>query len=72
MKTNAYSKIKAAAQSTGNDSMLGATVRRILQEELAMEALEVYNYDTNPKQYTIDQMISEVEHENRDTEHPNL
>ena len=28
--------------------------------------------DLDPKQYTIDQMISEVEHENRDTEHPNL
>jgi|TARA_B110000908_G_C9803043_1_gene249519 hypothetical protein len=61
-----YNKIKEAAASNPNDSILGATVRRILQEELALEAMEFFDANPNPNQYTLDQMITEVENDNTD------
>jgi curli biogenesis system outer membrane secretion channel CsgG len=56
-------QIKRAATNTGNDSIFGATVRRILEEERALEAMK--SFDSNPNQYTVDQVINEVEMENR-------
>ena len=50
MNTLFYERIKEASASNPNDSILGATVRRIMQEELALEAME--SYDANPNQYT--------------------
>jgi|TARA_R110002073_G_scaffold313422_1_gene485389 hypothetical protein len=61
-----YNKIKEAAASNPNDSILGATVRRILQEELALEAMEFFDANPNPNQYTLDQMITEVENDDTD------
>ena len=61
-----YNKIKEAAASNPNDSILGATVRRILQEELAIEAMEFFDANPNPNQYTLDQMITEVENDDTD------
>jgi len=70
MNTLFYERIKEASASNPNDSILGATVRRIMQEELALEAME--SYDANPNQYTIDQMITEVENDDRDIEYPSI
>ena len=61
-----YNKIKEAVASNPNDSILGATVRRILQEELALEAMEFFDANPNPNQYTLDQMITEVENDDTD------
>jgi len=57
MKTEIYNKIKTAASQTEDDSILGATVRRILQEARALEAMDVY--DSN--QLVIDSMITETD-----------
>ena len=70
MTTIFYERIKEASASNPNDSILGATVRRIMQEELALEAME--SYDANPNQYTLDQMITEVENDDRDIEYPSI
>ena len=61
-----YNKIKEAVASNPNDSILGATVRRIIQEELALEAMEFFDANPNPNQYTLDQMITEVENDDTD------
>jgi hypothetical protein len=55
--------IKNIASQTNDDSILGANVRRILQEVRALEAMK--SFDSNPNQYTIEQVINEVEMENR-------
>lgn len=55
-----YNRIKEATKTTENDSILGATVRRIMQEELALEAMQAYDANPNPRQYTLDQMITEI------------
>jgi hypothetical protein len=57
MTTEIYNKIKTAASQTEDDSILGATVRRILQEARALEAMDVY--DSN--QLVIDSMITETD-----------
>ena len=72
MTTLFYNRIKEATASNSNDSTLGATVRRIMQEELALEAMKAYDANPNPKQYTLDQMITEVENDNRDVEYPSV
>jgi hypothetical protein len=43
MTTEIYNKIKSAANQTNDDSILGATVRRILQEARALEAMKSYD-----------------------------
>ena len=58
--------IKNIASQTNDDSILGANVRRILQEVRALEAMK--SFDSNPNQYTIEQVINEVEMENRKDE----
>ena len=58
-----YNRIKEATKTTEDDSILGATVRRIMQEELALEAMQAYDANPNPRQYTLDQMITEVKQE---------
>jgi hypothetical protein len=55
--------IKNIASQTNDDSILGANVRRILQEVRALESMK--SFDSNPNQYTIEQVINEVEMENR-------
>jgi hypothetical protein len=55
-----YNRIKEATKTTEDDSILGATVRRIMQEELALEAMQAYDANPNPRQYTLDQMITEI------------
>ncbi len=62
-----YNKIKLAAATNSNDSILGAIVRRILQEELALEAMDFFDANPNPNQYTLDQMITEIENDDADT-----
>jgi len=57
-----YNRIKEATKSNPNDSILGATVRRIMQEELAVEAMQAYDANPNPSQYTLDEMITEIKH----------
>jgi|15BtaG_2_1085339.scaffolds.fasta_scaffold00229_3 hypothetical protein len=58
-----YNRIKEATKTTEDDSILGATVRRIMQEELALEAMQAYDANPNPRQYTLDQMITEIKQE---------
>ena len=65
MTTETYNRIKTAASQMSNDSLLGANVRRILQEANALEALNSYNSKENTSQVTLDEMINEVEIENR-------
>ena len=49
--------IKNIASQTNDDSILGANVRRILQEVRALEAMDAY--DSN--QLVIDSMITETD-----------
>jgi hypothetical protein len=65
MTTETYNRIKTAASQMSNDSLLGANVRRILQEANALEALNSYNSKENTSQVTLDEIINEVEIENR-------
>ena len=50
-------KIKFIAAKTEDDSLLGASVRRILQEERALEAME--EYDSNQLLINDDWLVSQ-------------
>ncbi len=58
---NFLDAVKNVASQTEDDSLLGVTVRKLLQEVRALEALDLYNSKENKNQYTIDEMINEVE-----------
>jgi hypothetical protein len=56
-------KIKFIAAKTEDDSLLGASVRRILQEDRALEAME--EYDSNQLSINDDWLVSQY-NRNRD------
>jgi hypothetical protein len=58
-----YNRIKKATKSTEDDSILGATVRRIMQEELALEAMQAYDADPIFNTETFEEMEARVQNE---------
>lgn len=61
---NFYNRIRIIAQRTPNDADLGAIIRAIIwdvEESKGLDDLEV-----SENQYTLQQMINEVEQENRE------
>ena len=51
-----YNRIKLSASQMDDDSILGANIRRVLQETIALEAM--YKYDAN--QLSLDDELNEL------------
>lgn len=62
-KTEFYNRIKDLTTRAIGDSHLGSVVRELVSE---MEQGSSQNVESNNSQYTLGQMITEVEQENRE------